>query len=115
MGPGDIVLVKFPFTNLKSEKKRPALVLQSTPFSRSMDLYTIAMITSQVDGIQLKGDVHLKDWEGSGLLHPSIVRLSKLATVDSEIAERKLGTIALKDRKQIQNRIYELFSYWLQK
>ena len=78
MKAGDLVLVKFPFTNLKSEKKRPGLVLNSVHFAKSLDLVTIAMVTSKLDGLQLKGDVKLEDYEGAHLLHPSLFDLQKL-------------------------------------
>src|SRR4051812_12120626 len=101
MNTGDIVLVKFPFTNLKSEKKRPALVLNVIHFSKSLDLIVISMVTSKTDGISLKGDVILSDWQKSNLLHLSLVRLSKIATLESELIEKKLGQLSSKDQKSI--------------
>lgn len=45
---GDIVLVSFPFTDLSSSKRRPALVVSPDPFNeRGQDLVVVA-ITSQM-------------------------------------------------------------------
>ena len=45
---GDIVLVPFPFTDLTSSKKRPALVISPDSFnSQQQDLVVVA-ITSQL-------------------------------------------------------------------
>ena len=110
---GDIVLIKFPFTNLKSEKKRPSLILNCSHFSKSIDLVVIAMITSKLDGLKLKGDLLLQDWANAGLLHPSLLRLSKIATLESELIERKLGILSSKDQKLVKQVFQGLFAHWI--
>ena len=49
---GDIVLVSFPFTDLSSSKRRPALVVSPDSFNDTMQDLVLAAITSQgaVDG-----------------------------------------------------------------
>jgi mRNA interferase MazF len=113
MSPADIVLVKFPFTNLESEKKRPALVLRTTVLTPKVKLVTLAMITSQIDGAHIEGDVLLKEWEQSKLLHPSLVRLSKIATIDYELIDKKIGQLAKIDVNQVKKQIQKAFNFWL--
>ncbi len=113
MKAGDLVLVKFPFTNLKSEKKRPGLVLNTVHFAKSMDLVTIAMVTSKLDGLLLKGDVQLGDYKEAHLLHPSIVRLAKIATIDSELIESRLGKLSVSDEKLVKRAFHSLFENWI--
>ena len=43
---GDLALVPFPFTDLKTTKKRPALVLAVIPSKILPTLYIVAMVTS---------------------------------------------------------------------
>lgn len=109
---GDIVLVKFPFANLSQAKKRPALVLSQVSLSRSEKLVTIAMVTSQVDALEIDGDVLLSDWKKCGLLHPSRLRLSKVATVDDELICMRLGSISDADRVKVQRAFHELYRVW---
>ena len=45
---GDIVLVLFPFTDLTSSKRRPALVVSPDPFNDGMQDVVLAAITSQI-------------------------------------------------------------------
>ena len=68
MKPGDVALVRFPFTELAATKKRPALVLARTARLPRNRLVTLAMITSQVEALRLEGDVLLSDWKEAGLL-----------------------------------------------
>ena len=113
MKAGDVVLVKFPFANLETAKKRPALVLGAVEVSRRGRLVTIAMITSRTEGIRIEGDVLLEEWESARLLHPSLVRLSKVATVDGELIERTLGTLLNGDRARVARAFGKLFRGWM--
>ena len=45
---GDIVLVPFPFTDLSSSKRRPALVISPDDFNTRMQDLVVAVITSQL-------------------------------------------------------------------
>ncbi len=113
MKPGDVILVQFPFTNLEHTKKRPALLLRSTALSGKAQLVTLAMITSKVDGLKLEGDVHLANWAHAKLLHPSLVRLAKIATVDADLIDKVLGHLVSADRKAIQKNFRKLFHEWI--
>lgn len=109
----DIVLVRFPFTDLVSTKKRPALVLSSAPLSENIQIYIVAMITSKIDSIKLRNDVILKEWEKSGLIHPSLVRLSKMTTVESEIIDKKLGRLTRPDFVKVGESLKKVFKDYL--
>lgn len=97
MRPGDVVLVRFPFTEVATTKKRPALLLGLVSRGRRYQLATVAMITSQVEGIRLPGDVVLAGWERAGLLHPSLLRLAKIATIDGSLIEKPIGRLTADD------------------
>jgi len=45
---GDVLLVRFPFTEIDASKKRPALALHLVKVGRRSGLATIAMITSKI-------------------------------------------------------------------
>lgn len=108
-----MVLVRFPFTSLEVTKKRPALVLATTPLAQALELVTLAMITSQVDGLKLPGDVRLKEWQSAHLLHPSLVRLAKIATLDGPLIEKVLGALHESDRKAVQKQFTRSFRPWV--
>ena len=81
MKQGDLVLVPFPFTDLSGSKVRPALVLVST----SLDV-TLAFITTQLQW-QEPTDLLLSPTALNGLKKVSLVRLSKLATIDTDLIQ----------------------------
>ena len=115
MTAGDVILVQFPFTSLDTTKKRPALLLASSALGKRAELMTLAMITSQVDGVKLAGDTMLSDWKRAHLLHPSLVRLAKIATLDHSRVERKLGTLSAADLASVRSGFAQMFRTWIQR
>lgn len=84
---GDIVLLRFPFTDQNKSKKRPALVLA---YTEDNDII-VYRITSQLYDSTF--DFKIEHWEESGLKLPSVIRLHKIATIEQEIVDKKLGRI----------------------
>jgi mRNA interferase MazF len=68
---GDIVLLKFPFTDRKDYKKRPALIINDYDDGDII----VCRITSQI--YDTKNDYYLVNWSESGLKLPSVVRCIK--------------------------------------
>ena len=87
MKKGDIVLIPFPFTDLTGNKLRPALVL----LAGSVDV-TVAFITTQLRWKE-SSNVILSPTEQNGLKQESLIRLAKLATLDSNLVDGLLGEI----------------------
>jgi mRNA interferase MazF len=103
MEKGDIILIPFPFTDLSGNKNRPALVL----LNGELDV-TLAFISTQLKWKE-ESDILLKPTPENGLKIESIIRLSKLATLDKDLALGKLGAIEGETRKQVNKNITLLF------
>ena len=112
MKSGDIVLVRFPHADLKAGKLRPALVVEIAP-SHHSDLL-LALISSRIhqtisnfDNIIDTSD---DDYLVTGLKTISVIRLSRLATVESSIISARLGNISLDRLKRIKTRLINWIS-----
>jgi len=75
MRKGDIVLIPFPFTNLKGTKRRPAVIL----YKGEMDVI-VSFITSRVKWEE-KTDLLIVPDQLNGLKKPSLIRINKIATL----------------------------------
>ncbi len=91
---GKIILVLFSQPNGES-KKRPALVILDT----GDDDIILAPITTQPR--KSKGDYKIKDWQESGLLLESWVRLSKISCIGKDSVERSFGEMTSHDKNKI--------------
>jgi mRNA interferase MazF len=86
----DILLVPFPFADLTTAKKRPALVVSPDAYNRSGPDLVIAFITSRTDVPPRPGDHRIQFWKESGLPKASLLRM-KFATIDRDIVVKRIG------------------------
>ena len=94
---GDVVLVPFPFTNQVSAKKRPAVVISSDAYHQQRPDLIIMAITSQLKPAQTIGEVMVQDWQGAGLLKPSVIK-PVITTIECGLVINKLGQLKEDDR-----------------
>jgi mRNA interferase MazF len=84
---GDIVLIGFPHTDLQGISKRPAIVLYD---SGDQDIL-LARITTQE--YTTETDHKIMDWQKSGLLSESYIRLGKQATIEKRFIIKEVRNI----------------------
>ncbi len=106
--PWEIVLLPFPFTDLSSAKKRPAIVLSSSLYNLEQDV-VVLFLTSNLIASPKIGDYKLKEWKTSNLPKPSMVRM-KFATIDKDYIIKKIGEVEAKDILNIKAEIKAFFS-----
>lgn len=105
---GDVVLVGFVFSDHSGVKVRPALVVSSVAYHRRRQEVIVAAITSNTNR-RLLGDHLITDWQGAGLLFPSIVT-GIVRTVKGTMLERKLGSMALQDMAGVDRQLRRILS-----
>ncbi|MFH0991869.1 MAG: type II toxin-antitoxin system PemK/MazF family toxin [bacterium] len=86
---GDGVTLPFPFSDLSTVKRRPALVI-SDPLGEDVILCQITASRSDIYSVELK---RIDFAIGSLTQDPSYARPNKLFTAESRIIEKKIGTI----------------------
>lgn len=102
MAKGDIVLITFPFSDLSGSKLRPAVVLADT----GLDI-TVCFITTQI-GWQEPTDVMLLPNQINGLRKQSLIRASKIATLDKILAKGLLGRLAKSELADLNTKLKAL-------
>ena len=103
MKKGDIVLVPFPFTDLSGNKNRPALVL----VNNESDI-TVVFISTQIHWKE-ESDILLHPNQINGLKKESLLRLSKIATLDKYLILGRLGEISENEIVDLNTRLKILF------
>jgi mRNA interferase MazF len=91
---GDIVLTRFPFTDLTGAKARPAVVVSQGQIGQ---VVVLAAISSVVRGALAPTDLGVTpahaEFAGTGLRLPSVFRMHKLAAVERSVIIRRLGRL----------------------
>ena len=96
---GDVVLVLYPNSNLRTAKTRPALVVQADNLQTGLSQVIVTMISSQMSRSNHSSRVTIiqssNDGLQSGLLSDSVVMTDNLATVIESAIYRVIGSIPL--------------------
>lgn len=104
---GQIVLFRFPQTDLADGKLRPALLLGKLP--GQFDDWLICMISSQtrhyIEGFDELVQKNDRDYTASGLKVPSLIRTGRLAVVDAAILLGATGEISSERLQRIKIRL----------
>lgn len=103
----EVILVPFPFTDLSSVKRRPALVVSPDNYNSGKDI-VIAYLTSQTNVPPRIGDYNLQKWKEAGLPKSSMARM-KFATIDKTIVIKKIGELEDVDRDEIEKILLSFF------
>jgi mRNA interferase MazF len=94
---GNVVLVRYPFTDLFGSKVRPALALTPDDLLSQMDDALFLFISSTIPLNLLPTDLVLKkdhpDFVQTGLQFDSTFRAHKLALLEKSLVSRYLGRV----------------------
>jgi mRNA interferase MazF len=108
---GQIVLFKFPQTDLLVGKLRPALLIKLLP--NGYDDWLVCMISTKI-GQEIPGlDEVISpdnfDFEQTGLKSESVIRVSRLAVVSKSILLGKIGEISPQRLEQVK----KILALWI--
>lgn len=103
---GDIIVVKFPFTDGSEFKKRPALVVSNELVNKTGD-YLIVQITSKINNDGLSVTIENNDFL-LNLPLKSFIRTHKIFTVNESLILSKITTASPNFLKTISVKISKL-------
>jgi mRNA interferase MazF len=93
MKRGTIVLTPFPFTDLSTIKRRPAIVVSKT--NETKPDVIVAFISSVLPSVISETDLYItisdERYRNLGLKQNSVIKLDKLATIKKSIFTGELG------------------------
>ena len=102
---GDIVVVPFPFSDLSTSKRRPALVLVD---SQGNDLI-LCQITSQNVRDDMSVFVDMTDIDNGTLNTASNARPNKLFTADESIVLYSVGKLKTDKLNEVVSKVVDMF------
>ncbi|HEY0406599.1 MAG TPA: type II toxin-antitoxin system PemK/MazF family toxin [Pyrinomonadaceae bacterium] len=94
----EVILVRYPFSNLSGSKVRPAIVINAPHISQDV---IIVPLTSKVSP-PLAGEFMLADWKAAGLNVPSAVKRG-LYTAHQSLIVKSIGKLSTTDANSLEN------------
>ena len=105
---GDIILVQFPFSNIFSTKKRPAVIISNSHFNKIKSDIIIMAITSN-SANQSEGDSVIHNWKSAGLLKKSYIKPA-ITTLENKLVIKHLGKLSGGDLENMKIALKKLLN-----
>ncbi len=106
----DIVLLTFPFSDLKSSKVRPAIVLSNNKYNRRSEDFVAVPLTSN---LRLRDYVILvtnNELETGNLIVDSKVKVDRVFSVSQRLVRMKIGRIKAEVHERITDMLFQLLN-----
>ena len=103
---GDVVTIPFPFTDLSSNKKRPAFVVADL----HGDDIIVCQITSKAKSDSIALQLNAEDFISGGLPVDSFIRPNKIFTADKNIILSTAGHLTEMKIREVINAIISVIS-----
>jgi len=102
----DIILLNFPFSNLKQSKVRPAIILSNNKHNKKSDDIVVVPLTSNLQQTDYDMLISNKNLEKGNLIVNSRVKVDRIFSVDKKLVKIDIGRID----KQTFSKIKTIFS-----
>lgn len=103
---GEVVVLLFPFSDLSSSRRRPALVVATL----TGDDVILAQITSSfARSDKYAISLEAKDFQEGKLPVSSLIRPNKLFTADTALISSKMGSLRENKLKEVQEALVKIF------
>ncbi|MEM7594474.1 MAG: type II toxin-antitoxin system PemK/MazF family toxin [Cyanobacteria bacterium P01_A01_bin.83] len=94
----DVILVRYPFSDLSNVKVRPAIVVNTKHISQDI---LIVPLTSKTASL-LPGEFTLVEWQAAGLNVPSAVKRG-IYTVEQNLVIKTIGQLQQADAHELED------------
>lgn len=94
----DVILVRYPFTDLSSSKVRPAAIINAPHISE--DVFVVPLTRKKTS--LLPGEFVLEDWKSAGLNVATAVKRG-IYTVNRGLVVKSVGKLSTSDSKRLEN------------
>lgn len=104
----DIVLIPIPFTDLASQKKRPAVIISSDTYNESNEDIVVVALTSNIEPREFSVTLTNDDLEDGTLKVTSMIRVDKIYTLNKSIVIKTFGRVKQDILTKIKGTILKL-------
>ncbi len=89
----DVVLISFPFSDLKNSKVRPVLVLSNDKYNRKFEDFIAIPLTTNVKSREYSVLITNKNLERGRLIIDSNVKIDRIFSINKNLVRMNIGRI----------------------
>jgi len=105
----EIVLLPFPFSDLKGTRVRPALVISNNELNQKSDDCIMVPLTTVIKEEPYSVLINKEDLSSGKLLKSSRIRIDKIFSVKKDLVIMKIGLINNNILEKVKSEINEMF------
>jgi len=98
---GDIIVIEFPYSNLKNVKRRPVLILK---IPKGEDII-VAQITGESYENYVEIPLKKEDFKQGSLKRDSYIRIDKIASIEKSLIKYKAGSLKQEKFNEVIDKI----------
>src|SRR3972149_9954982 len=98
---GDVIVIEFPFSDLKNAKRRPVLILKVP----KGDDVIVAQITGESYEDSVEIPLKKEDFKQRSLKRESYIRIDKIASIEKYLIKYKAGSLKQEKFSEVINKI----------
>ena len=105
MKRGDVVLVRFPFSDYSTTKLRPALIISVDNEKEVCVAFISSVIPVELDKTDFLLTEEDDDFDQTRLKKDSVFKMNKIATLDKSTILGRLGTVSKRLEKELDQKL----------
>lgn len=105
----DVVLLPYPFTDLKGKKIRPALVVSNDFVNNKSKDCIMLPLTSVIKDEPFSIVINQDDLSSGQLIKPSRIKIDKIFTVEKRLVVIKIGTLSNNIFEKVKAELLNVF------
>jgi len=105
----EIVLLPYPFSNLKANKIRPALIVSNNNFNKKSDDCIMVPLTAVIKNEPYSILINQENLSSGNLIKPSRIRVDKIFCVEKNLIKMKIGVVDNRVLGSVKKEINKMF------
>jgi len=105
---GEIVIVPFPFSDLRGIKQRPVLIISKNEYNQSCEDVITCGITSDLKNSQFSVLIEDNNLTKGNIPVKSRIRIDKLLTLEKNVIKKKIGKINKDTLEKVREEFFSL-------
>jgi mRNA interferase MazF len=105
----DLVLLPYPFSNLREMKVRPAIVVSNNNFNKRCSDCIAVPLTSVIKDEPFSIFLNQNDLSNGRLIKPSRIRVDKIFSVEKKVVQMKIGSVSDAFFDKLKSQLIEVF------
>lgn len=105
----DLVLLSFPFSDFKSGKVRPDVVISNDSYNRKSEDIIVVPVTTNLSSKEYSILLTNDDLESGKLIKDSKIKVDRILSISKDLVRMKIGKIKKEILERIKEELLKLF------